>query len=88
MGRIGTIIYLVIGVIVAANKGYVGDVGSLGEIINLLLAVLLWPLLFLGVDFNIKIGGKDGDKKASALLIGPAFAHVERLLWTKGDSNS
>jgi hypothetical protein len=53
--------YLVIGVIVAAIKDYLGDVGSLSAIINLLLAILLWPLILVGVDFDLKIGGDDGN---------------------------
>ena len=48
--------YLVIGVIVASAQGYLGDVGGLGDIVNLLLAIFLWPLLLVGVDFNIRIG--------------------------------
>jgi hypothetical protein len=70
-----TIVYVVIGVAVAAARGYLGDVGSIGDIVNLLLAVLLWPVLLLGVDFNINIGGGRGGNKKGALLSGPlAFA--------------
>jgi hypothetical protein len=57
MRTIGGIIYLVIGVAVAANRHYLGDIGSLGDIINQLLAILLWPLVLLGVDFNLHFGG-------------------------------
>jgi hypothetical protein len=77
------IAYLVIGVVVAANKDYLGDVGGLSDIVNLLLAIVLWPLVLLGVDFNLKIGddnggnGNGGDKKNGALLmIGPALAYA------------
>ena len=61
MKKILLLAYLVIGVIVAAIKDYLGDVGSLGDIINLLLAILLWPLILVGVDFDLKIGGDDGN---------------------------
>ena len=81
MGRIGTIIYLVIGVIVAANKKYLGDIGSVGDVLNLVLAILLWPLVLLGVDFNIKIGGGDDDKKkGSMLFIGPGLAYARAFI--------
>jgi hypothetical protein len=74
-GSIVMIVYLVIGVALAAARGYLGDVGSIGDIVNLLLAVLLWPLLLLGVEFNINIGGGRGGNKKGALLFGPlAFA--------------
>jgi hypothetical protein len=66
---------VVIGVAVAAARGYVGDVGSIGDIVNLLLAVLLWPLVLLGIEFNIKVGGGGGGNRKGALLLGPrAFA--------------
>jgi hypothetical protein len=69
------IVYVVIGVAVAAARGYLGDVGSIGDIMNLLLAVLLWPLVLLGIEFNIKVGGGRGGNKKGALLLGPwAFA--------------
>ena len=54
------IAYLVIGVIVASAQGYLGDIDGLSDIVNLLLAIVLWPLLLVGVDFNIRIGD-DGD---------------------------
>jgi hypothetical protein len=57
------IAYLVIGVIVASAQDYLGDIGNLGDIVNLLLAIVLWPLLLVGVDFNLRIGdnGNNGD---------------------------
>jgi hypothetical protein len=84
MGRIGSIIYVIIGLAVAANKDYLGDIGSLGDFINLVLAVILWPLVLFGVDFKIKIGGGDDkDKKGSMLLIGPAVAYGWAALTTR-----
>ncbi len=50
---IGTIIYIIIGVIVASNRGYLGDLGSLPHLVSAVLAVVLWPLLFLGVNLHI-----------------------------------
>ena len=77
MKSIIVVVYIVIGILVAAQKDYLGDLGSIGDVINLLLAVLLWPLVLLGVKFNIKVGG-DGDKKGS-LLIPVALHHLDRL---------
>jgi hypothetical protein len=52
---------VVIGVLVAAARDYLGDVDSISDIVNLLFALLLWPLVLLGVEFNLDIGGgKDG----------------------------
>jgi len=77
--RIIMIVYLVVGVIVASAQGYLGDIGGLGDVINLLLAIVLWPLLLVGVDFKIKIGDDNGgDRNRNGLLplAGPALAYL------------
>ena len=70
MRSIITIVYLVIGVIVASAQGYLGDIGGLGDAVNLLLAIVLWPLLLVGVDFNIRIG--DGGRNRNNGFLAPA----------------
>ncbi|HUH15512.1 MAG TPA: hypothetical protein VML35_06485 [Gaiellaceae bacterium] len=47
------LIYLAIGVIVAASKDYLDNVGTLKQVASAVLAILLWPLLLLGVDLRI-----------------------------------
>lgn len=47
------IVYLIVGVIVAADDNYFKDVNKLVEVLEALLAVLLWPLLLFGVDINL-----------------------------------
>lgn len=49
------IIYIIIGIIVASNRGYLVGLGDLGNIVSALLAVLLWPLLLLGVSLHISL---------------------------------
>lgn len=51
------VIYLIIGIFVAANHGYFGTINSIAGLLNLLLAILLWPLLLFGVSFNLTFGG-------------------------------
>jgi hypothetical protein len=69
VSRIIMIVYLVVGVIVASAQGYLGDIGGLGDVLNLLLAIALWPLLLVGVDFKIKIGNDNGgDRNRNGLL--------------------
>jgi hypothetical protein len=58
-----SVIYIVVGVLVAAgiigNEGnYFSNLGNLEEIIEMLLAVFLWPLVLL--DVNMNIGGDSG----------------------------
>ena len=48
------LIYLVIGVLVAIARDYFENLETVTRIISALLAVLLWPLVLLGVDLHIK----------------------------------
>jgi hypothetical protein len=50
--------YIVVGLVVAAANGYFGSIGSAGEVLELIVAVLIWPAVLFGVDINI--GGVDG----------------------------
>jgi hypothetical protein len=47
------IVYLIVGVVVAADDDYFKDVDKLIEVLEAVLAVLLWPLLLFGVDINL-----------------------------------
>ncbi len=46
--------YLVIGIIVAANEDYLRNLGNLRRIISAFLAIILWPLVLLGVDLQLR----------------------------------
>ena len=48
------LIYLAIGVFVAQSKDYLDNLETLKRILSAALAILLWPLLLLGVDLHIK----------------------------------
>lgn len=61
------IIYLVIGVVVAVSEGYMKNIGSIGDLLSLIVAVLIWPLILLGVDINISTS--DGNRNALALFL-------------------
>ncbi len=54
--RIGIVglIYLLIGVFVAASQNYLERLGQLKGILSALLGILLWPLLLLGIDFRVR----------------------------------
>jgi hypothetical protein len=47
------IVYVVIGLIVAVSKDYFENLDRLKPIISAILAVLLWPLVLLGVDVHV-----------------------------------
>ncbi|MEO8898098.1 MAG: hypothetical protein ABI352_11855 [Candidatus Dormibacter sp.] len=50
---LGLVVWLVIGVIVAAAHHYFDNLGSIGPILSAVLAVVLWPLILFGVKFAI-----------------------------------
>jgi hypothetical protein len=52
--RIIPLIYLLIGLLVASQHSYLTNLNSAGRIISAVLAVLLWPLVLLGVHLTIK----------------------------------
>ena len=53
--RIGLIplIYLVVGIVVANSHDYFKNVDTLKTVGSAILAILLWPLLLLGIDLHI-----------------------------------
>lgn len=47
------VIWLVVGVVIAANKDYFDTLNTAEQVVSAILAILLWPLLFLGVDLHV-----------------------------------
>ena len=48
------LIYIVVGVAIAASYDYFERLNTLRQIVSALLAVGLWPLVLLGIDVHIK----------------------------------
>jgi hypothetical protein len=46
------IAYVVVGAFVAGTNGYFGSVGEIHGIVSALLAIFLWPLVLIGVNFK------------------------------------
>lgn len=57
MGRrkvsLGVVVWIVVGVIVAARDGFFDQLGSLSNVLSAILAVAVWPLVLLDVHFGI-----------------------------------
>jgi hypothetical protein len=47
------VVYVGVGVWVATDRHYLEDLDRLTRIVSALLAVLLWPLVLLGVDVRV-----------------------------------
>jgi hypothetical protein len=52
--RLFIAIYLVVGLIVAHSHQYFAHLGNAQRIVSAVLAILLWPLVLLGVNLHIK----------------------------------
>jgi hypothetical protein len=49
----GVVLWVVVGVIVAARDGFLDDLGSLSNLLSAVLAVAVWPLVLLDIHFGI-----------------------------------
>jgi hypothetical protein len=54
LSSIITVVYLVVGLVVASSHAYLANINTLMPIISAVLAVLLWPLILVGVDLHLK----------------------------------
>lgn len=50
---LGLIIWIVVGVLLASNHHYLENLDTLTRIVSAVLAVLLWPLLLLGINLHV-----------------------------------
>ena len=48
------IVWLIVGVAVAAINDYFDSLGTVGRVISAVLAVLLWPLVLIGFDITVQ----------------------------------
>ena len=47
------LIYVAIGAFVASSKDYLDNPDTVKRLLSALLAILLWPLLLLGIDLHV-----------------------------------
>ena len=48
------VVYLVVGVAIAASHHYFAELHTLRQIASAVLAVVLWPLVLLGINLHIR----------------------------------
>jgi hypothetical protein len=48
------LVYLIVGVAIAASHHYFKHLNTIRLIASAVLAILLWPLVLLGIDLHIK----------------------------------
>ena len=52
--RLLILVYVVIGVIVASTHGYLSNLNTIRRLASAVLAIVLWPLVLLGIDLHIR----------------------------------
>lgn len=55
MPRLASIVYVVIGVIVASQHSYYAHLGSLSRVLSAVVATALWPLILLGANLHLSL---------------------------------
>jgi ABC-type anion transport system duplicated permease subunit len=50
---LGTVVWIVIGLVVASRHNFLDNLSGLGRILSAILAVAVWPLVLLDVHFGI-----------------------------------
>lgn len=50
---IGSVIYVVIGLIMASAHHYFSHAGTFRAVLSALLAIALWPLMLLGISLHV-----------------------------------
>ena len=54
LGTVLFVVYIVVGVVVAAGHHYFEHLDAVRPIASAVLAVLLWPLLLFGINLHLK----------------------------------
>ena len=54
VSRLVVVLYVIVGVIVAAQDDYFRNLDTVKRVISMLLAVVLWPLVLAGVDLRLR----------------------------------
>jgi hypothetical protein len=52
--RLLGLVYVIVGVAIAASYDYFERLDTLRQILSAILAIFLWPLVLLGIDLHIR----------------------------------
>jgi hypothetical protein len=55
MPRLASVVYVVLGVIVASQHSYYANFGNLSQVLSAVVATALWPLVLLGADLHLSL---------------------------------
>jgi hypothetical protein len=46
-------VYLIVGIVVAATHDYFDNIDTVKRVLSAVLAIVLWPLILLGIDLHV-----------------------------------
>jgi hypothetical protein len=52
--RLLLLVYVAVGIVVAATHNYFDNFNTWQRVLSAFLAILLWPLILLGIDLHIR----------------------------------
>ena len=52
--RLLLVLYVVIGVVIASTHHYLSNLNTVRRFASAVLAIVLWPLVLLGIDLHIR----------------------------------
>jgi len=55
--RLSSLLYLVLGVVIASQHHYYAHLDSLAQVASAVAATALWPLVLLGADLHLHLPG-------------------------------
>jgi hypothetical protein len=50
---IGSLLWIIVGVVVSRSHNYLAHVDTWRQVVSVVLAIVLWPLLLLGISLHI-----------------------------------
>jgi ABC-type Na+ efflux pump permease subunit len=53
LGGVIFVVYILVGVLVALSQDYFTGLRDVGDYLEALIAILIWPAILLGLDVNI-----------------------------------
>jgi hypothetical protein len=51
---LGTLIWIVVGIVIAASHHYFNHASAIKPIVSAILAIALWPLVLLGINLHVR----------------------------------
>jgi len=54
--NLGSLVYVVFGVIVASQHDYYAHLGAVAQVVSAVVATALWPLILLGANLHLSLG--------------------------------